>query len=45
MFLELALSGRASHIISGDGDLLASHPFRGIPVVSPRAFVSGHTAA
>lgn len=39
MFLELAVSGRATHVISGDGDLLALHPFRGIPVVSPRGFL------
>ena len=39
-FLELAVSGRATHIISGDRDLLALHPFRGIPVLSPRSFLS-----
>lgn len=38
-FLELAVSGRASHILSGDGDLLALHPFRRIAVVSPSAFL------
>jgi putative PIN family toxin of toxin-antitoxin system len=39
-FLELAVSGGASHIISGDGDLLALHPFRGIAVVSSQAFLA-----
>lgn len=39
-FLELALSGTATHVISGDGDLLAMHPFRGIAIVSPRDFVT-----
>jgi uncharacterized protein len=39
-FLELAVSGRASHLISGDGDLLAVHPFRGIAVVTPQAFLA-----
>ena len=39
-FLELAVSGRASHIVSGDGDLLALHPFRGIAVVTPQAFLA-----
>ncbi len=39
MFLELAVSGRATHVISGDGDLLALHPFRGIPIISPRGFL------
>ncbi len=40
-FLELAVSGRASQIITGDGDLLVLHPFRGIPVVTPQAFLAG----
>ncbi len=40
-FLELALSGRATHVITGDSDLLALHPFRGIAVVSPRSFLAG----
>jgi putative PIN family toxin of toxin-antitoxin system len=39
-FLELAVSGRASHIVSGDGDLLALHPFRGIAVVTPQDFLT-----
>ena len=39
-FLELAVSGRASHIISGDSDLLALHPFRGIAIVTPQGFLS-----
>ncbi|MCI0460955.1 MAG: putative toxin-antitoxin system toxin component, PIN family [Gemmataceae bacterium] len=41
MFLELAVSGKATHIISGDGDLLALHPFRGIAIVTPQAFLAG----
>jgi uncharacterized protein len=39
-FLELAVSGNATSIISGDVDLLALHPFRGISVVTPQVFVS-----
>ena len=39
-FLELAISGEASHIISGDEDLLVLHPFRGIAIVSPQAFLA-----
>jgi len=39
-FLELALSGQATHIITGDFDLLVLHPFRGIAVVNPRAFLT-----
>jgi putative PIN family toxin of toxin-antitoxin system len=39
-FLELAVSGNASHIISGDGDLLVIHPFRGVTMLSPQAFLA-----
>ena len=39
-FLELALSGEATHIISGDYDLLSLHPFRGIAILSPQDFVT-----
>ena len=39
-FLELAVSGRASHLISSDGDLLVLQPFRGIAVVTPQAFLA-----
>jgi uncharacterized protein len=39
-FLELAVSGRATHIVSGDSDLLVLHPFRGITLVSPSAFLT-----
>src|SRR3989304_2888397 len=34
-FLELAVSGTATHVISGDTDLLVLNPFRGIVIVSP----------
>lgn len=37
-FLELAVSGNAACIVSGDSDLLVLHPFRGISIVSPQAF-------
>lgn len=40
-FLELAVSGRASHILSGDEDLLVLHPFRGIAILAPQAFLAG----
>jgi hypothetical protein len=39
-FLELAVSGRATHIVSGDPDLRVLDPFRGIAVLSPAAFVA-----
>ena len=38
-FLELAVNGKADVIVSGDGDLLALNPFRGIPILTPAAFV------
>ena len=37
--LELAASGHASHIISGDNDLISLNPFRGIVVTPPAAFL------
>ena len=38
-FLELAIDGRASHVVTGDKDLLELHPFRGIAIVTPAAFL------
>lgn len=38
-FLVLALSADAGVIVSGDDDLLALHPFRGIPILSPHEFL------
>ena len=38
-FLELAVNGRGDLIVSGDADLLALSPFRGIPIVTPAVFV------
>lgn len=37
-FLELALNGEASHLITGDTDLLILNPFQNIPVINPRSF-------
>ena len=39
-FLELAVGGKASHILTGDADLLVLHPFRGIAIVTPQAFLA-----
>ncbi len=39
-FLELAVSGAATHIVTGDGDLLDLHPFRNIAVVTPQTFLA-----
>jgi predicted nucleic acid-binding protein len=38
-FLELAVNGHADAIISGDHDLLVLDTFRGIPIITPAAFV------
>lgn len=34
-FLEVAVHGRADLIVTGDNDLLALHPFRGIAILTP----------
>ena len=38
-FLEAAVAGKADAIVSGDEDLLVLHPFEGIPILSPAAFL------
>jgi uncharacterized protein len=38
-YLELAVSGQASVIITGDQDLLILHPFQDISIVTPQAFL------
>ena len=39
-FLEVALNGRADLIITGDADLLAMNPWRGIVIVSPAEYLN-----
>ena len=39
-FLELAVGGRAACIVTGDQDLLALHPFRDIPILTPAQFLT-----
>lgn len=38
--LELAVNGEADAIVTGDTDLLALGPFRGIPILTPAAYLS-----
>jgi putative PIN family toxin of toxin-antitoxin system len=38
-FLEVAVHGRADLIITGDEDLLALNPFRGIPILMPAEYL------
>jgi len=42
-FIELAINGRADLLISGDANLLSLDEVRGIPIVSPAAFVRAGT--
>ena len=44
-FLELAVCGDASHIVTGDDDLLELHPFRGISILAPREFLESVVTA
>jgi uncharacterized protein len=37
--LELAVTGNAAAIITGDNDLLTLTPFRGVAILSPRDFL------
>ena len=37
--LETALVGEADCLVTGDGDLLAMDPFRGVPFVMPATFL------
>jgi putative PIN family toxin of toxin-antitoxin system len=38
-FLEVAVHGRADLIVTGDADLLALSPFRGIAILTPAAYL------
>ena len=38
-FLEVAVSGKADVLVTGDDDLLVLHPFAGIPILPPAAFL------
>ncbi|MBF2056543.1 MAG: putative toxin-antitoxin system toxin component, PIN family [Cyanobacterium sp. T60_A2020_053] len=37
-FIDLALNGRASYLITGDNDLLVLHPLGDISILNPRDF-------
>ena len=37
--LELAVSGTANFLITGDKDLLVLNPFRGVEIIAPREFL------
>ncbi len=40
LYLELAISGNADLIISGDSDLTVLNPFKGIPIIKPAEFLN-----
>ena len=44
-FLELALNGQATHVVTGDTDLLALNPFQGVGILPPHRFLSLQEAA
>lgn len=39
-FLELAVDGTADFIVTGDKDLLDIHPFQGVMIATPAAFLA-----
>ncbi len=45
MILELAVSGKADVIITGDSDLLALNPFHDIAILNPRDFLTAYPSA
>jgi hypothetical protein len=38
-YLELAFTGKAKYLITGDNDLLVLNPFRGIKIIKPEEFL------
>ena len=42
MLLELAVSGKADVIVTGDTDLLILHPFKKIAILQPEAFLTAY---
>jgi putative PIN family toxin of toxin-antitoxin system len=38
-FLEVAINGNATHIITGDKDLLELHPFQGVDIITATQFL------
>jgi putative PIN family toxin of toxin-antitoxin system len=41
-FLEAALNGNASLIVTGDADLLVLHPFQDIAILTPATYLECH---
>ena len=39
-FLETAICGEATYLISGDDDLLILHPYKGLSIITPGEFLN-----
>ncbi len=39
-FLEVALTGGADYLVSGDSDLLSMNPYQSIPILNPAEFLA-----
>jgi putative PIN family toxin of toxin-antitoxin system len=39
MVLAMAWSGAATHLLTGDNDLLSMHPWRGIAILNPQQYL------
>ncbi len=39
-FLELAVDGNATHLVTGDADLLVLHPFGDTKIMTPQVFLA-----
>lgn len=39
-FLDVAINGGADLIVTGDADLLVLHPFEGIQIITPSAYLA-----
>lgn len=39
-FLDVAVNGGADLIVTGDADLLVLHPFEGVEIVTPAAYLA-----
>lgn len=44
-FLELAVSGNARFLVTGDEDLRILHPFQGVAILAPQEFIDAVDAA
>lgn len=40
MLLEIAVNGRATHLVTGDRDLLVLDPFEGVRIMTPADFIT-----